>query len=38
VQFELVDEPRGQVLIDDISAAANHNVLSGRGRPRLFER
>jgi hypothetical protein len=30
VELELVDEPRGQVLIDDVGAAADDDVLSGR--------
>ena len=37
VEFELVDEPRRQVLIDDIGAAADNHVLSGRGGPGVVE-
>jgi hypothetical protein len=37
MQFEVVDEPRRQVLIDDTGAATDDDVLSGRGRPGLVE-
>jgi hypothetical protein len=37
VQFEVLDEPGRQVLVDDTGAAADDDVLSGRGRPGLVE-
>jgi hypothetical protein len=38
VELELVEEPRRQVLIDDLSAAPEHDVLAAGGFPRPFER
>ena len=37
VQLDLVDEPRREVLVDEAGAAADQDVLSGRGATRLIE-
>src|SRR4051812_25850549 len=38
VQLELVEEPGGQVLVDDLGAAPEHDVLTVRGLFGLLER
>jgi hypothetical protein len=38
VKLELVQEPRRQVLVDDLGAAQEHDILAASGFPCLFKR
>src|ERR687892_207537 len=38
VELELIDQPRGEVLLDDVGASADHHILAGRGPLGLIER
>ncbi len=37
-KLELIDQPGGEVLLDDVGASSEQHIHAARGSPRLFER